>query len=495
MSRKRLPVWRTLLVMMADLVAIGVGLMFAFWLRFHSSLFDTSQGYLPSQYMKIFVWACLIWLLALRFENLYRRRSRIFDFNVVRRIVTGSFLAVLILIALDFFFRLGRIPTTGVGPAALNNNLSIRFSRLATIFVLIMVISSLLINRLILYYIFRWLLVHRGVGQSRTLIIGGGPFTQSLVERTLHHSEWGFRPVGVVLGRAVKSSPSFSGETPILGTIDQPLEEVIAAHHIDEVILVERELDREHLPDLLVQCERALAVFRIVPETTDLLLSGMTIETMDGVPLLGSRETPLQGWNAALKRMLDVAVASVGLILTSPLILLIAWGVRRQDHGPVFFRQDRMGLDGRRFIMYKFRSMKPGAENRSGPIFAQEQDPRCTPLGRVLRRIHLDELPQLYNVLRGDMSLVGPRPERPYFVDHFRDEIPKYMARHQVRSGITGWAQVNGLCGPRGTIRQRLQYDLYYIEHWTIWFDVKILIMTMLGWVKPGPMAHQRPPA
>jgi lipopolysaccharide/colanic/teichoic acid biosynthesis glycosyltransferase len=147
-----------------------------------------------------------------------------------------------------------------------------------------------------------------------------------------------------------------------------------------------------------------------------------------------------------------------------------------------------MGIDGRAFKIFKLRTMRVGAEQHSGPIFAEDFDPRCTPLGAWLRRAHLDELPQLLNVLRGEMSLVGPRPERPHFIRHFRDNVPRYMARHKVKSGITGWAQVNGLCGRHGSIDERLKYDLYYIENWTLWLDFKILLMTLFGRVRPGPV-------
>ena len=247
-------------------------------------------------------------------------------------------------------------------------------------------------------------------------------------------------------------------------------------------------MDRSHLLELLVQCERAMVVFRIVPETTELLVSGMTVETLDGIPMLGLRETPLQGWNAALKRLIDIIAACAGLILAAPILGILAWLIRRQDNAPAFYKQERMGIDGRLFHIIKLRSMRPDAEQQSGPVFASEFDPRCTKFGHFLRKTHLDELPQLLNVIRGEMSLVGPRPERPHFIDHFRDDVPQYMARHRVKSGITGWAQVNGLCGKHGSIDQRLKYDLYYIENWSLWLDVKILFLTLFGKIKQGPI-------
>jgi exopolysaccharide biosynthesis polyprenyl glycosylphosphotransferase len=209
-----------------------------------------------------------------------------------------------------------------------------------------------------------------------------------------------------------------------------------------------------------------------------MLFSQVSVEEVDGIPFLGLRETPLQGWNVVLKRLVDVVAAAALLLVLSPVLLLIAWRVRRSSPGPIFYRQERVGADGRHFRILKFRTMWVDAEKQTGPIFATPHDPRQTPVGRVLRQLHLDELPQLVNVLRGEMSLVGPRPERPHFVEQFREEVPGYMARHRIKSGMTGWAQANGQTGHEGTVSERLKYDLYYIENWSPLFDVKILFLT-----------------
>lgn len=471
MGRKRLPVWRTLLVMGADLLAIIAGAGGAYWLRFHSGLIKVTLGWDPVLYLKTLPLIGLIWLLALRFENLYRRRSRVFDFNVAKRIVTGSFLAMLILIALNFYFY----------------RKALDYSRAASVIMMGTVIASLIVSRIGLHIVFRWMMLHHGVGQARTVILGGGNIAEQVYKSLLRHPEHGMLPVGIVLSHGFADALRPALEIPVLGRIDQ-LEQILVELRINEVILTQPELDHEALPGLMLACERALASFRIVPDVTELLLSRMTVETIDGIPLLGIRETPLQGWNAALKRMIDFLTALTGLIITSPLLGLLAWLVWRQDRHSPFFTQERMGGDGRLFRIIKLRTMRPDAEQTSGPIFAADSDPRCTPLGTLLRRAHLDELPQLINVLKGEMSLVGPRPERPYFIDQFRADVPRYMARHKVRSGITGWAQVNGLCGLHGSIPERLKYDLYYIENWTLWLDFKILMMTVFGRVRPGPV-------
>jgi exopolysaccharide biosynthesis polyprenyl glycosylphosphotransferase len=204
----------------------------------------------------------------------------------------------------------------------------------------------------------------------------------------------------------------------------------------------------------------------------------LTTTNLDGLPVIGLRESPHFGLNLVVKRAMDVVLSAFGLLVLSPLLALIAAAVRLGSAGPVFYRQERCGLNGKPFDMLKFRTMRLDAEAQTGPVWAVKDDPRRTWLGSFLRRTSLDELPQLINVLRGDMSLVGPRPERPVFIHQFRQTIPNYMARHCVKAGITGWAQVHGWRG-NTSLRKRLQYDLYYITHWTPWLDIRILWMTI----------------
>jgi exopolysaccharide biosynthesis polyprenyl glycosylphosphotransferase len=197
--------------------------------------------------------------------------------------------------------------------------------------------------------------------------------------------------------------------------------------------------------------------------------------------LISVGRTPLEGWNRMLKRSLDVTLSSAGLVLLSPVLTLLAIMIKLDSAGSVFFRQERLGRDGRRFVQLKFRSMGRDAESKTGPVFATEDDPRRTKIGTILRRYNLDELPQLFNVMKGDMSLVGPRPERQFFVDKFKEGIPRYFLRHKVKSGITGWAQVNGLRG-NTSIEERTKYDLFYVENWSLAFDIKILLLTLKDW-------------
>jgi Undecaprenyl-phosphate glucose phosphotransferase len=218
---------------------------------------------------------------------------------------------------------------------------------------------------------------------------------------------------------------------------------------------------------------------KIVPDVIQFIALRARIEDLDGIPIINLSDLPLQGFNSLVKRLVDLAVSVLALIVLAIPLAVVAMMIRLTSKGPVFYRQVRMSLDGSRFTVYKFRSMHHNAEADTGPVWARDEDPRTTPLGRWLRRLDIDELPQLLNVVRGEMSLVGPRPERPYFVEQFKHRFPQYMLRHKVKSGITGWAQVNGWRG-NTSIEERIDHDLYYIENWSLRLDVKIMWLTLV---------------
>jgi Undecaprenyl-phosphate glucose phosphotransferase len=230
---------------------------------------------------------------------------------------------------------------------------------------------------------------------------------------------------------------------------------------------------------LLQVVGREMIDVKVVPDVLQVIALRARLEDLDGIPIINVNDVPLQGFNSFIKRTLDIAISGAALVAFSIPLGIFALIIRRTSPGPVFYRQERMGLDGKQFTIYKFRSMYEDAEAETGPVWARDDDPRCTPVGRLLRRTSVDELPQLWNVLRGDMSLVGPRPERPYFVDQFKQRIPQYMLRHKVRAGLTGWAQVNGWRG-NTSIEKRIEYDLYYIENWSVALDIKIMWLTLL---------------
>jgi exopolysaccharide biosynthesis polyprenyl glycosylphosphotransferase len=253
----------------------------------------------------------------------------------------------------------------------------------------------------------------------------------------------------------------------------------VAGGEVDRVILADPTLPHERVAEIILCCERGLVSFMLVPDLYSVLTTKVHVESVGEIPLIGFSKWPLDYfWNRVAKRAEDVFGSMVGLFFSAPVIVAAVPIIKLTSPGPAFYRQERCGEGGERFFIYKLRTMKEGAEAESGPVWATEGDPRRTKIGAFLRRYNLDELPQFWNVLAGDMSLVGPRPERPHFVEQFKEDISRYMWRHVSKPGITGWAQVNGLRG-NTDIRERIKYDLYYLENWSLAFDFKILMKTL----------------
>jgi len=281
---------------------------------------------------------------------------------------------------------------------------------------------------------------------------------------------------------AVGEEPPVSdlGPEPVLGTADA-IEALVSQTGADHVILCDTRLPRERIMGLIVFCERYLIEFFMVPDLFRIMTGRLDLITLGTIPLLGMGRWPLDYFgNRLAKRLVDIVGALIGLVVSAPILLWAAWAIKRSSPGPVFYRQTRCGEGGRLFTLYKLRTMPVDAEADTGPVWTKADDPRRTPIGRFLREHNLDELPQFWNVLKGEMSLVGPRPERPYFVEQFRDDIRQYMLRHMSKPGMTGWAQVNGLRGDT-SIEERIRYDLYYLENWSLAFDFKILLKTLFA--------------
>jgi Undecaprenyl-phosphate glucose phosphotransferase len=314
-----------------------------------------------------------------------------------------------------------------------------------------------------------------GVGVRRILVVGAGRLGRSLLEKTIEHPEAGLRAVGFVDDDPERRE-SISG-VPYLGGTGEAAR-LVEEHGIDTVFLALPLESHKTMLAVLKDVGRSVADVRVVPDLLQHITFRVGVEDLDGLPVVHLTQVPLTGWMSLVKRTLDISIAGVALVVLSPLFAAVAIAIRLSDRGAVFYRQERMGLDGRPFQILKFRSMVEGAEEETGPKWATENDDRVTPLGRVLRRWSIDEFPQLVNVLRGEMSLVGPRPERPEFVREFKEKFPQYMVRHRVRAGITGWAQVNGWRG-NTSLSKRIEYDLYYIENWSLSLDLKILWRTL----------------
>ena len=321
---------------------------------------------------------------------------------------------------------------------------------------------------------------HRGGRDlDRVLIAGNGELARAVVERIEARGELGFRIVGYLEEPVPRSlSPVPFPGLSCLGSIDEA-EQVIEAHAVDHVFVALPHASSAAMMVLLDRLVRSCVSVHVVPDLLQFMVLRSRVEDIDGLPTINLSETPLEGWSRFVKRGFDLLVAGAATIFFSPVMLPIALAIWLEDRGPIFYRQVRMGLDGKPFEILKFRSMRVGAENESGAKWAERDDPRRTRVGRLIRAWSFDELPQLWNVLRGDMSVVGPRPERPQFVEQFRAELPHYMLRHKVRAGMTGWAQVHGWRG-NTSVRIRIEHDLYYIENWSLMLDLKILFMTVL---------------
>ena len=322
-----------------------------------------------------------------------------------------------------------------------------------------------------------------GLGLKKAIIVGTGELGLSLFERWKKNPQLGFSLVGLVEGGEKPEKDTEISNIPVLGMLDDLLQ-IIKSEGVELVVLALPLSYHQKMMEIILSCEDLGVEFQIVPDMFEIMATRAKVISLDGIPLISLGRTPLEGWNRILKRGMDITISFVGSVILSPLFVILAILIKLDSKGAVFFRQERLGRDGRRFVQYKFRSMVENAEEKTGPVFATEDDPRRTKMGAFLRKNNLDELPQLFNVLKGEMSLVGPRPERQFFVDKFKEGIPRYFLRHKVKSGITGWAQVNGLRGDT-SIEERTKYDLFYMENWSLSFDIKIILLTLKDWLSP----------
>ncbi|MBI1801965.1 MAG: undecaprenyl-phosphate glucose phosphotransferase [Chloroflexi bacterium] len=319
-----------------------------------------------------------------------------------------------------------------------------------------------------------WILQARGFGETKVVIVGAGEAGRMIAQAINKSPELGYRLVGII-----DDEPT-NGEmgVPWLGPTAQ-LNPLIEQHQIGEVFVAMPEASHEKILSIIADAQRDKVGIKVFPDLFQIISSPVGIGDLNGLPMVTLRDVALRGWRLTLKRIMDIVVAAAALVITSPLMLFTAILIKLDSPGPVFYPQIRMGLDAKPFKILKFRSMRADAE-AGGPGWTVKNDPRKTRLGAFLRKFHVDELPQFINVLIGDMSVVGPRPERPVFVEQFRRLVPRYMERHIEKAGITGWAQVNGLLGDT-SIAERTKYDLYYIENWSLAFDLKIMARTV--WV------------
>ncbi len=317
----------------------------------------------------------------------------------------------------------------------------------------------------------------RGWNQKHIILVGESKAAEQYLERIKGNPQWGYQVVGI-LSDNLSEEETFQGK-PVLGGLDT-LERILEQNPLDEVVLTLGRKDFVHLEEIVEVCETAGVHTKFIPDYGNVIPTRPYIEDVQGIPVINIRCVPLvEPFHCFVKRCVDVCGASIAMLLFSPVMLVTALLIKFTSGGPVIYKQERVGYQNRTFFMYKFRSMVVQEEEVEKLAWSIKDDPRITPVGRWIRRLSIDELPQLWNVLKGEMSLVGPRPERPQFVEQFKNEIPRYMVKHQVRPGMTGWAQVKGFRGDT-SIKKRIEHDLYYIENWTLGLDLKIMIMTFI---------------
>jgi Undecaprenyl-phosphate glucose phosphotransferase len=460
---------------LSDALLGVLAFLLAYAIRFDTplaALIPITKGVPPLQQYITNVLPFIAALVPLGFQlqglyRLRRGRSRVDDFFAV---FVGTILAVVFGVFATIYVQ------TYFAPAAARQRGAFEVSQAVWAIFLVLNVALTFSSREVVRVTLerRW---RAGIGLKRILIAGSGELGRLVADKILEHRELGYQIIGFVDDRAAGDHLGYRG-LPLLGTIDEAAE-IAAREAVDHLYVALPPEQHVQMLQLIESTSRECVDVKVVPDLLQVIALRARLEDLDGVPVININDVPLQGFNTIVKRGIDIVISAAALVVLALPFWLIATLVKLTSRGDVFYKQERMGLDGKPFMIYKFRSMYTDAEAATGPVFASERDPRRTPLGKLLRQSNIDELPQLWNVLKGDMSIVGPRPERPLFVAQFKDKIPQYMLRHKVKAGITGWAQVNGWRG-NTSIEKRIEYDLYYIENWSVRLDLKIMWLTLL---------------
>ncbi len=441
-----------------DSIAIFFAWLLAYFIRFKLQIIPVTQGIPPlDMYYAALIPIWIVFLINIKICGLYqplRGQSGFTEFFAILKVTSIS---VLILTAITFFYR------------------QFSYSRVVVVHFWILVTFAMGFSH---WLVRRILVMVRGRGWNlqKVLIVGAGELGQTVAEKLDLHPEIGFEVVGYLTQHPEKVGNSLQGH-PVLGQYNE-LSKTIQDHDVDQLFVALPLKAHDRLEQVLEYLGEETVDVKVVPDLMRYMNIHSGVEELDGLPIVNLAESPLYGWNVVIKRVSDIVLSSLAIVVTAPVMVLIALLVKLGSRGPVFYRQERVGLDGKVFWMLKFRSMTPDAEQSTGPVWAKENDERRTRFGTFIRKTSLDELPQLFNVLKGEMSLVGPRPERPVFIGDFKQSIPHYMLRLKMKAGLTGWAQVNGWRG-NTSLQKRIECDLYYIKNWSLGFDLKILFMTL----------------
>jgi exopolysaccharide biosynthesis polyprenyl glycosylphosphotransferase len=462
-SRSATPQDRSRVVrrVVADFLMALVAVLVAYEFRFHvyPRYIPGGEPPDPGHYATAALVVALTVVVVFWLMGVYRLRRGIHSIDELFALIRPMAVTLLVVLAMNGLYRVE----------------TFTFSRTTIVYWAVAALALIVVTRYAVRH-YEAALRGRGVGVERALLVGWGAAADLLVQRLRMFPEYGYQLVGI-LADGPEPSAEAAGP-PVLGGVGE-IVRVLHETPVDAVFLALPESSPDHLLQLIECCRHRGVGVRILPSMLELMTTRVTGDQIDGIPLLQLRHgLDIDGPKTTVKRTFDVVVAGAGLVVISPLLALIALLVKVTSPGPVLIHQERVGMRGRIFRAHKFRSMRVDAEARTGPVWAVTADPRRTVAGRVLRRLSLDELPQLWNIVRGDMSLVGPRPERPNFVAEFSRRIPRYCERHLVRPGLAGWAQAKDLRG-QTPVEERLIYDLYYIDNWSLSFDIKIILLTL----------------
>lgn len=448
------------LQVLIDAVVIVTAYILSWYLRLYSGLFESEGVPLDT---KVYMGALLIivpgYLILYYFFHLYTAKRLQGRREELGNIIKANIIGLLIVILILF-----------LGKEALLN-----FSRRVIFFFFVLNIVMEEISRILIRIVLNKMR-KQGFNLKHILLVGYSRAAEEFIDRIKSNPQWGYVVRGI-LDNHVERGTTYKG-IKVLGKIDN-LMVILPENKLDEIAITLSLNEYAELERIVDICEKSGVHTKFIPDYNSIIPTKPYTEDLLGLPVVNIRHVPLNdGFNKGLKRFVDIVGSLFAIVLFSPVMLLTALLIKTTSKGPLIFKQERIGLHNKSFKMYKFRSMEVQPEEEEKKAWTTKNDPRVTPIGKLIRKTSIDEMPQFFNILKGDMSLVGPRPERPYYVDKYKEEIPRYMIKHQVRPGLTGWAQVNGLRGDT-SIRDRIESDLYYIENWTLGLDIKILFMTV----------------
>ncbi len=446
------------LQVLLDAIVVAGSYILSWWLKFEGPFADSNAGaYTMQFYFSALYFLVPGYLVLYYLNNMYTpKRTRRIETEITQVFASNVAGAFVFLVCIALFKKSD-------------------FSRGLIGIYSIVCAFFMILERLVI----RWILSHmrkRGYNIKHILLIGYSRAAEEYISRIKANPQWGYVVRGI-LDDKVPRGTMYKG-VKVIGGIDN-LGMILPVSELDEIAVTLSLSDYDRLEELVGMCEKSGVHTKFIPDYNSLIPNRPYTEDLNGLPVINIRYIPLTNtFNAIVKRLFDIVASLIGLIVLSPFLLIVALIIKCTSKGPVIFKQERVGLHNKPFDMYKFRTMYVQDTEEEVKAWTTRNDPRVTKVGKFFRRTSIDELPQLFNILKGDMSVVGPRPERPQFVEKFREEIPRYMIKHQVRPGLTGWAQINGFRGDT-SIRKRIDYDIYYIENWSFGFDLKIIFLTV----------------